>query len=535
LLLLASEFTFETMTSSNRPFYFCSLVLFPALLLALSAPVAAADFNDVSTDHWAYKAIDALANRYNVMTGFPDGTFGGEKGVSRYELAAALLKILDRHTPMIADQAPNANQARRLIEDDKLLDKLKEEFRQEVVLERSHLNGLTSRVGAAEALLKTLTPAVQKQKVSLEGSLNNSWADDTLDVGKDRTAPYIKSALALTLKGEFQPGYEFKGVISSKVRPNGSGIIPGTLGDRTKDTDDNYRPLFLNEARIDAKLNPLSTLHMGYFKSFTANLGATSILPFKTGDFDMGQGALGAATGPDLPVGGRDVHMVLEQSLGPSTLIAGINSNNTMGTINAKFAPFAISASYDFQNIAISQTLFPNGPRVKTNDNLALVLDFDKESYGATAHVQMRNLDFLQSGLALRGVLYGIEGNILTYIHTEPSKSATVARYGGLLSIPNYPLPWFKMQTPSMILAALDNYTVLAPNRGDGRPSVGPGGQILGDNAGISVLMNIPNPIIPNLTFEYVAQAKLIESILLGNESDPLQSETLQLKSSISF
>lgn len=47
------------------------------------------DFRDVPPTHWAHAAVVNLADR-GVLTGRPDGTFQGEKPVTRFELAVAL-------------------------------------------------------------------------------------------------------------------------------------------------------------------------------------------------------------------------------------------------------------------------------------------------------------------------------------------------------------------------------------------------------------------------------------------------------------
>ncbi|MEK7434883.1 MAG: S-layer homology domain-containing protein, partial [Cyanobacteriota bacterium] len=52
------------------------------------------DFTDLRADHWAYKEIKELVDKYEVLGGFPDGTFRGSRTFSRYEAAAALYKVM---------------------------------------------------------------------------------------------------------------------------------------------------------------------------------------------------------------------------------------------------------------------------------------------------------------------------------------------------------------------------------------------------------------------------------------------------------
>lgn len=53
-------------------------------------------FSDVSPNHWAYKAIEKLVNKYNFKLGYPDGTFKGNNNLSRYEVAALLVQVLEQ-------------------------------------------------------------------------------------------------------------------------------------------------------------------------------------------------------------------------------------------------------------------------------------------------------------------------------------------------------------------------------------------------------------------------------------------------------
>jgi hypothetical protein len=50
-------------------------------------------FQDVPPDHWAYDAI-ALLQREGLIIGYPDGTFGGRRAITRYEFAVALARLV---------------------------------------------------------------------------------------------------------------------------------------------------------------------------------------------------------------------------------------------------------------------------------------------------------------------------------------------------------------------------------------------------------------------------------------------------------
>lgn len=65
-----------------------------ALFAATAFNVSAANpFADVDTSSWAYQAVSQLSDQ-GVVEGYPDGTFKGDKNVSRYELAQIIARLM---------------------------------------------------------------------------------------------------------------------------------------------------------------------------------------------------------------------------------------------------------------------------------------------------------------------------------------------------------------------------------------------------------------------------------------------------------
>lgn len=69
----------------------CTLTLF--LLATLS--VAAAPVRDVPTSHWAKGDVDKVVNEYGLMQGDPNGYFGGNKALTRYEFAKTISRLIE--------------------------------------------------------------------------------------------------------------------------------------------------------------------------------------------------------------------------------------------------------------------------------------------------------------------------------------------------------------------------------------------------------------------------------------------------------
>ena len=71
-----------------------SLVLAMAMALGVTASAYAANpFSDVPEGHWAYDAVNKLAAE-GVVDGYPDGTYGGDKLMTRYEMAQIVAKAM---------------------------------------------------------------------------------------------------------------------------------------------------------------------------------------------------------------------------------------------------------------------------------------------------------------------------------------------------------------------------------------------------------------------------------------------------------
>ena len=91
-------------------------------------------FSDVYPTDWAYQALSNLVEQYGCVAGYPNGTFRGNRAMTRYEAAALLNACLDRITE-VTDE----------------LKKLIYEFETELAIIRGRVDGLEARVGELEA------------------------------------------------------------------------------------------------------------------------------------------------------------------------------------------------------------------------------------------------------------------------------------------------------------------------------------------------------------------------------------------------
>jgi hypothetical protein len=103
--------------------------------------------SDVQPTDWAFQALQSLVERYGCIAGYPDGTYKGNRAMTRYEFAAGLNACLERVNELIA--ASTANLVTR--EDLAVLQRLQEEFAAELAALRGRVLALEARTAELEA------------------------------------------------------------------------------------------------------------------------------------------------------------------------------------------------------------------------------------------------------------------------------------------------------------------------------------------------------------------------------------------------
>ena len=149
-----------------------SLVLAMAMALGVTASAYAANpFSDVPAGHWAYDSINKLAAA-GVIEGYGDSTFGGDKLMTRYEMAQIVAKAM----------AKGAN-----------VDKLAAEFADE-------LDNLGVRVAALEK---------KADNVKITGNIRYNYAD----YDEDGYATKLRSRI--WVKGQINDNWTYTGMLEN--------------------------------------------------------------------------------------------------------------------------------------------------------------------------------------------------------------------------------------------------------------------------------------------------------------------------------
>ncbi len=103
--------------------------------------------SDVQPTDWAFQALQSLVERYGCIAGYPDGTFKGNRALTRYEFAAGINACLERINELI--NASTADLVTR--EDLAKLQRLMEEFAAELAALRGRVTVLEARAAELEA------------------------------------------------------------------------------------------------------------------------------------------------------------------------------------------------------------------------------------------------------------------------------------------------------------------------------------------------------------------------------------------------
>ena len=153
-------------------FYKKKTALLALAFAALSATAFAADgadsFSDVPKDHWSYEALDYLAKN-GVIEGYADGTFQGNRTMSRYEMAAITARAM---------QASNLDIGARSV-----LEKLEKEYGSELATLRAQVEQNTEDI-------RKNREAIERFKVHgfvrTQYDYDKNTDADTLDRGANR-------------------------------------------------------------------------------------------------------------------------------------------------------------------------------------------------------------------------------------------------------------------------------------------------------------------------------------------------------------
>ncbi|MDY6785711.1 MAG: iron uptake porin [Cyanobacteriota bacterium] len=325
----------------------------------------ASKFRDVRPTDWAFQALDDLINRYDCLVGYPDGTFRGNRPLTRYEFAAGLNACLNQIERLIAEAT--ADFVTR--EDLETLRRLLQEFEAELATLGTRVDNLEARTAFLEDHQFSTTTKLSGEVIF---ALTNNFGDDDTLGGAIGTLG--EAAFGDRVRLEFNTSFTGRDRLVTRLAAGNldafrSGSLPfPTPGDPAvtgtfEGTQTfNLSPGGNNNVAIDwlayyfpfAGINTLGVDNSYVYVAATGGIWsdiAPTTNPYFE-DFDGGNGALStfASENPIYRIGGGSGAAIsfgftpLESIIGPSTLTfgylagEGANSGPGQGLFNGDYA-----------------------------------------------------------------------------------------------------------------------------------------------------------------------------------------------------
>ena len=132
---------------------------------------------DVSPGDWAFEALRSLVERYGCIAGYPDGTYRGNRALSRYEFAAGLNACLNQVERLI--QTSTADFVRK--SDLETLQRLVSEFRTELTTLGARVDKLEGRTAFLETHQFSTTTKLQGEAIfAVSDEFNQRTSNNTV-------------------------------------------------------------------------------------------------------------------------------------------------------------------------------------------------------------------------------------------------------------------------------------------------------------------------------------------------------------------
>lgn len=309
----------------------------------------AARFSDVSPSDWAYQALDDLVRRYDCLKGYPNGTYRGNRALSRYEFAAGLNACLQQIERLIA--ASTADFVTR--QDLEALQRLIQEFEAELATLGTRVDNLEGRVAFLEDHQFSTTTKLSGEAIF--GLTTNFGGDTNIDgvasslseaafgdrvrlefntsfFGTDRLVTRLRAGNLTTASTATQVAGSLNNVSAGgSFSGSQTFTVPSTQGGNDVYLDWlAYYFQYLNSqayvAAAGGKWSDIAPTLNPYFEDFDGGDGSLSTFGQRNSIFRIGGGAGAALSFGFTPI---------ESILGPSTVTLGYFAGTGAATAGA--------------------------------------------------------------------------------------------------------------------------------------------------------------------------------------------------------
>ncbi len=510
---------------------FAATLLSSTLLGAFPAfaQLSSVNFTDVPAEHWAARAVQALVEKYGVMEGFPDKTFRGTRNISRFEAAAALLKIMDQ---LAQTDELTKRIGKVALEDLKTIKALHEEFRQEVEAK------LKQGGGDQSAKIKQLEEALEKLKE---------------DIGSVRFGGMISVGAEDVQEDNFRPGYTTSFSLNMRIAASDKTTIRSALSgdfssiqEENKDGENGKKSQFkeskdisvgFGEAWFDHReggtLNP--RVKFGF-------MGVTRLIqPFTSIPNQFGNSIIGTLDSPAVSRASPNLFGASRGIRLTRSFIAGTEFSEGIfsGAVAASPDVFYGQVKLDMGFAKLKfvsegdQSLVIGEPVLDPLHNHTAILDLGNDNFGVGLQATFRGLS---DELNFRGASGSTNFSFNGFSLGGSGKFESEKTYQQVIAGLYFSTPsnlkqinpeWADTNIPSVLLAIQSPFTLQNGELFEGSPDE------VGDLAGFMIQVTYDNPVIPNLTVELGRRQKVFGQRL--PQDSKFDKTTFALSSSFFF
>ena len=209
--------------------------------------------SDVKATDWAFQALQSLVERYGCIAGYPDGTYRGNRAMTRYEFAAGLNSCLDRVSELIAAGTTNLITG----EDLAIVQKLQAEFATELSVLRGRVDTLDARTAQLEANQFSTTTKLNAEIIVVVTDTSGNRVGDS----DDRTNTIVANRGRLN----FETSFTGRDMLRTRLEF-------GNLGRRISDETGTNMTALNFDGNTD---NTITVPHVLYVTPLTSNLALT--------------------------------------------------------------------------------------------------------------------------------------------------------------------------------------------------------------------------------------------------------------------
>ena len=187
---------------------------------SLDQVTSVSQLSDVQPTDWAFQALQSLVERYGCIAGYPDGTFRGNRPLTRYEFAAGLNACLDQILAQVGGDGLDPA-------DLDTIRRLQDDFAAQLASLRGRVDSLESRLDTVEAQQFSTTTKLKGEVLftvadTFGPAIGNDDGDPTQTTFSDRVRLALDTSFTGRdrLRTRLQAGNfdRFSGVGTDEVR-----------------------------------------------------------------------------------------------------------------------------------------------------------------------------------------------------------------------------------------------------------------------------------------------------------------------------